>query len=108
MAMVTRSTDPKARISLPKGFANSTVIIEQISDTELRIIKARVIPEEELQFPEVTDKPPLSNRDRDRFLSLLDNPSPPTQALLQAAKAAKTAEMSRPKGERKSGKGHRE
>jgi hypothetical protein len=92
---------------LPKGFANSTVIIEQISDTELRIVKARVIPEKELQFPEVTDKLPLSDRDRDRFLSLLDNPSPPTQALLQAAKAAKKADMSQAKGEQESGKGHR-
>lgn len=30
-----RSTDSKGRISLPKAFANATVIIEQVSDTEL-------------------------------------------------------------------------
>ena len=89
MPTITRSTDPKARISLPKSFANSTVIIEQISDTELRIVKARIIPEEQLQFPEVTEKPPLSDRDRDIFLSLLDNPPPAIHALQQAAETCR-------------------
>jgi hypothetical protein len=37
MGVQTRSTDAKGRISLPKVFANSTVIIEQLSETELRI-----------------------------------------------------------------------
>jgi len=40
MTMLTRTTDAKARVSLPKGFANATVIIEQTSATELRIRKA--------------------------------------------------------------------
>lgn len=73
MAAITRTTDPKARISLPKAFANTTVIVEQISDTELRIRKARVVPEDELRFSEESSRP-LSDRDRDLFLSLLDNP----------------------------------
>jgi hypothetical protein len=90
--MLTRSTDPKARISLPKSFANSTVIIEQISETELRIVKARIIPEDELQFPEVEEKPSLSDRDRDVFLSLLDNPPPATDTLRKLAETNRRRE----------------
>jgi hypothetical protein len=86
--METRSTDAKGRLSLPKTFANTTVIIEQVSDTELRIRKARVIPEDEVRFYEETAAP-LSNRDRDRFLGLLDNPPKPNQALLKAASRRK-------------------
>jgi hypothetical protein len=92
MNMLTRSTDPKARVSLPKSFANSTVIIEQISETELRILKARIIPEEELQFPEVAEKTLLSDQDRDIFISLLDNPPPVTDALRQLAETNRQRE----------------
>jgi hypothetical protein len=88
MDMETRSTDSKGRISLPKAFANATVIIEQVSDTEVRIRKARVIPEDEVRFYEETAAP-LSDRDRDRFLDLLDNPPEPNQALIQAASKRK-------------------
>jgi hypothetical protein len=77
---VTHLTDEKARINLPKDFANSTVLIEQISDTELRIRKARVIPEDDLPFVEEAVAP-LSDRDRDVFLALLDNPPPPNEDL---------------------------
>lgn len=84
----TRSTDSKGRISLPKGFANATVIIEHVSDTELRIRKARVVPEDEVRFYEEA-MVPLSDRDRDRFLDLLDNPPEPTQALIRAASKRK-------------------
>jgi hypothetical protein len=45
--MITKTADSKGRVALGKAFANSTVIVRQISPTELRIIKARVIPEEE-------------------------------------------------------------
>jgi hypothetical protein len=76
----THTTDEKARINLPKNFANSTVLVEQISDTELRIRKARVIPEDDLPFVEEA-MAPLSDRDRDVFLALLDNPPPPNDAL---------------------------
>jgi hypothetical protein len=84
MTSDTRTTDSKARVSLPRSFANSTVIIEQVSDTEIRIRKARVIPEDEITFWE-ENLSPLSDRDRDRFLSLLDNPPPPNKALRRAA-----------------------
>jgi hypothetical protein len=86
--METRSTDSKARISLPKAFANATVIIEHVSDTEIRIRKARVIPEDEVRFYEESAAP-LSDRDRDCFLNLLDNPPPPNSALIKAASRRK-------------------
>lgn len=82
--METRSTDAKGRISLPKAFANATVIIEQVSDTEVRIRKALVIPEDEVRFYEEAAAP-LSDRDRDRFLDLLDNPPKANDALKRAA-----------------------
>ena len=83
MDVETRSTDSKGRISLPKAFANATVIIDQVSDTEVRIRKAVVIPEDELRFYEETASP-LTDRDRDRFLDLLDNPPTANAALKRA------------------------
>jgi len=80
MNILTRNTDPKGRVSLPKSFASSTVIIEQVSGTELRIRKARVVPEDEIRFTE-ENRRPLSDRDRDLFLQLLDQPPPPSPAL---------------------------
>ncbi|MFO0929119.1 MAG: DUF1778 domain-containing protein [Gemmataceae bacterium] len=80
MKPITRSTDRKARVCLPRSFADSTVIIERVSDTELRIRKAQVIPEDEIRFAEEI-RQPLSDRDRDRFLDLLDNPPAPNEAL---------------------------
>lgn len=81
----TRSTDAKGRVSLPKTFANATVIIEQVSDTEIRIRKAVVIPQDEVRFSEETVSP-LSDRDRNRFLDLLDHPPAANAALKLAAK----------------------
>ena len=83
MEMETRSTDSKGRICLPKAFANATVIIDQVSDTEVRIRKAVVIPEDEIRFYEETVTP-LSNLDRDRCLDLLDNPPKANAALKRA------------------------
>lgn len=80
MVTATRTTDDKARISLPGSFANCTVLMEQVSDTEVRIRKARVIPEDELPFVEES-MTPLSDRDRDLFLALLDAPPPPNEPL---------------------------
>jgi hypothetical protein len=79
---IVRTTDSKARISLPRGFADVTVLIEQISDSEIRIRKAKVVPENEVPFSEELLKP-LSDRDRDFFLSILDNPPPPSPALIR-------------------------
>jgi uncharacterized protein (DUF1778 family) len=88
MTSQTRNTDNKARVSLPKAFANTTVIIEQVSATDLRIRKAQVIPEDEIRFREETATS-LSDRDRDLFLALLENPPPPNEALRKAAKEYK-------------------
>jgi hypothetical protein len=82
--MLIRTTDKKARVSLPGAFANATVVIEQVSDTELRIRKAQVVPEDEYRFPEESVTP-LSDRDRDLFLAMLDNPPAPNEALRRAA-----------------------
>jgi uncharacterized protein (DUF1778 family) len=84
MDPLIRTTDKKARISLPGTFANATVIIEQVSATELRIRKAQVVPEDEYRFPEESVAP-LSDRDRDLFLAMLDNPPKATAALRRAA-----------------------
>lgn len=84
MHVETRTTDAKARVVLPKAFANSTVIIEQVSETELRVRRAKVVAEDELAFAEESAAP-LSDRDRDHFLALISNPPAPTPALTEAA-----------------------
>jgi Protein of unknown function (DUF1778) len=90
MGLETRSTDTKGRVSLPKAFANATVIIEQVNENELRIRKARVIPEDELRFSEEAPVV-LSVKERERFLQALDHPPKPNAALrrLMAGKAKK-------------------
>ena len=80
MALETGSTDAKGRVNLPKAFANATVIIEQVSENELRIRRARVIPEEEVRFSEEAPIV-LSDGERERFLQALDHPPKPNAAL---------------------------
>ena len=46
--MTTKEVDAKGRIMLGKKFAGKTVIIEEIDDTEIRIVAAAVIPEREM------------------------------------------------------------
>ena len=90
MGLETRATDAKGRISLPKAFANATVIIEQVSENELRIRKAHVIPEDEIRFVEETPIV-LSDRARQQFLQALDRPPKPNADLrrLMSSKARK-------------------
>jgi hypothetical protein len=90
MGLETRSTDAKGRVSLPKTFANATVIIEQLNENELRIRKARVIPEDEFRFSEEAPTV-LSDQERQRFVNALDSPPKPNAALrrLMAGKARK-------------------
>jgi uncharacterized protein (DUF1778 family) len=71
-----RVTDSKARLTLPRSFANSTVLIEVRNENEIVIRKAKVIP--------LTEEPEtitLSKVDWDRFVELLENPPAPTEAL---------------------------
>jgi hypothetical protein len=88
MATVIRTTDSKGRVILP-GFANATVIVEAVSATEYRIRKARVIPEDDLRFPEEEMPIELSRRDAEKFLAGLENPPKPNAALRRAARRFK-------------------
>ena len=45
--MTTKTADSKGRVTLGNRFANRTVIIEEVDETEVRITLARVIPERE-------------------------------------------------------------
>lgn len=80
-----RFTDKKARLILPARFANSAVLVEEVSETELRIRKAVILPEDELPFTE-EQRPPLPDEDRDFLLSLLAAPPKSNPALKKAAK----------------------
>jgi len=75
----TRKTDAKGRVCLPKAIANASVIIEQVSDTELRLRKAIVVPEDKIRFREETPLV-LSDRERDRFLQATEKPPQPSSA----------------------------
>jgi hypothetical protein len=46
--MSTKSTDSKGRLTLGERFANRTVIVEEINETEVRVSLARVVPEREM------------------------------------------------------------
>jgi hypothetical protein len=50
--MTTKTTDNKGRLTLGERFANRTVIVEEIDETEVRITLARVVPERELWLHE--------------------------------------------------------
>ena len=80
----TRTTDAKGRLVLPKAFANATVIVEQVSECEIRVRRAKVVAEDEMRFEE-ENRPALSDRDRDRFLRHLAKAPAPTPALKKAA-----------------------
>ena len=45
--MTTKTADSKGRIALGSRFANRTVIVEELDNTEIRITLAQVIPERE-------------------------------------------------------------
>lgn len=81
-----RETDSKGRLTLPKQFANSTLLLEVVSDVEIVLRKAKVIPlEEGEELPPLSTLKPLSDVDRDLFLSVLDGPpKPPTESLKKA------------------------
>ena len=45
--MITKTVDSKGRVALGKEFANCPVMIQRVGPNEIRVIKARVIPEDE-------------------------------------------------------------
>lgn len=83
-----KRADNKGRIAIP-GLAGATVLVDQVSETEYRVRKAQVIPEDELTLLE--EKPiVLSDKDRDIFLAALDRPvKKPNAAMRQAMKKHK-------------------
>ncbi len=83
-ALTPRFTDKEARLVLPARFANSAVLVEEVSETELRIRKAGTFPEEEVPFTE-EQRSALSDEDRDFLLSLLAAPPKANSDLEKAA-----------------------
>jgi hypothetical protein len=80
-----RFTDKKARLILPPRFANSAVLIEEVSETEVRVRKAVILPEDEIPFTEER-RQPLPDADRDFLLALLAAPPKANAELKKAAK----------------------
>lgn len=66
-------TDNNARLVLPPRFANSAFVVEELSETELRIRKTAMLPEDEISFAEER-RPALEDEDRDFLLALLAAP----------------------------------
>ena len=81
-----RTTDSLARLVLPPSFANATVLIEQISEDEIRVRRLNLLANEDLPFTEEITAP-LSDRDRDRdhFLNMLADPPAPNPRIQAAA-----------------------
>jgi hypothetical protein len=76
----TRTADSKGRVLVSNKFAHATLLVEQVSDTEYRVRLAKTIPVDEIRFTEEALQP-LSDRDRDIFLAILEDTSPPNEAL---------------------------
>jgi hypothetical protein len=88
MSSTVRNADSKGRIVFP-GWANATVIIEAVGVNEFRVRKAKVIPEDDLHFPEEDGPVKLSRRDAAKFLGTIQNPPKPNQTLRKAARRFK-------------------
>jgi hypothetical protein len=82
---IVRIADSKGRVVLP-GFANATLIVEKVDETEYRIRKAKVIPEATSQSYEEELALELSGRDAAAFLRALDEPPEPNAAARKAAR----------------------
>lgn len=83
MKSETRVTDAKGRLTLPKSFANSTVIVERVSDNEVRVRRAKVVAADDYPMREEATMT-LSDRDRDLFIKLIDVPPAPQPSLRKA------------------------
>jgi hypothetical protein len=78
------TADSKGRVALP-GFAHATLIIERVDDTEYRVRRARVIPENELRFHEELLPLELSERDAAKLVKPVGSPPAPNMAARRAA-----------------------
>jgi hypothetical protein len=88
MSTIIRTADSKGRVTLP-GMANATVIIEPVGNNEFRVRKAKVIPEDELVFPEEQMPIELTERAAHQFVETLKNPPKPKPAARRAARRFK-------------------
>jgi hypothetical protein len=75
-----RTSDAKGRLTLPREFASSTLLLEVVNENELVIRKAAVTPLSESGHPGSL-RLTLSPAAFDHFLSVLDNPPEPNAAL---------------------------
>lgn len=82
LAPEIRVTDSKARLTLPRAFANSTLLLEVRDDNEIVIRKARVVPLGEGQPQTIA----LSDRDWEQFMAALDDPPEPNAELKKLMK----------------------
>jgi len=83
MTTQTRTADDRGRVTLPKSFANRTVLIQQINETEVRVCLVSESRSRRTTFIEETSWP-LSDAARDQFLKLLDAPPKPNAELKRA------------------------
>ena len=74
-----RVTDSKARLTLPRAFANSTLLLEIRGENEIVIRKAKVVPLADPEAGGVTIA--LSDRDWEAFAAAIENPPEPNEAL---------------------------
>lgn len=75
-----QTVDGTARVQLPEQFANSTVTVRAVSQTAVMVELSEV----DEGADGVPPLHPLSNRDRDFLLNLLDNPPEPNEVLKRA------------------------
>lgn len=74
-----RVTDSKARLTLPRAFANATLLLDVRSDNEIVIRKAKVVPlgDAGLQPERIT----LSEKGWAAFVEAIENPPKPNAEL---------------------------
>jgi hypothetical protein len=74
-----RVTDNKARVTLPRSFANCTLLLEVRDDNEIVLRKAKVVPLNEPTAEPIQIK--LSEAGWEKFIEALDAPPAPNEAL---------------------------
>lgn len=77
-----RVTDGKARLTLPRSFANSTLLLDIRSDNEIVIRKAKVVPLGAAEPRTVV----LSEPAWQQFMAALDDPPEPNEELKKLMK----------------------
>lgn len=78
-----QTADALARVTLPAEFAEKTVVVERLSQSEVRIRKLGEEGDELSMLPE-NNITTLSNGERDRFVELIVSPQTANPALCKA------------------------